>query len=310
VATDGQHGDIVKLQNWRSAAIALAVFGATLSIPAPASAALLGTYTPNPADMNDLDHHMLYTWRIQDTALIGKNITSATLTFTKMFNWDTSGNVLYLWLLNNAILPGTYSAGIDGAGTSSKVVNGFGNTNACTTIIGTTGCVSQFVDDSATTPTLATSVNDFGVTSGGSAYKPAWLVTSADMGTADQLTQRSFAGPGQSPTTSPGPSTTPAGWTSAANGTTTNPANGSTINAYNYTYTFSASDLASLNAFLSDDVFALGLDPDCHFFNEGMTLKLYGDVLTPGTQGAVPEPTTLLLLGTGAALLIRRRLKR
>jgi hypothetical protein len=300
----------VKLRNWRAVAIALVVFGSTLSIPATASAALLGTYTPNPADMNDLDHHMLYTWRIQDTALIGKNITSATLTFTKMFNWDTSGNVLYLWLLNNAILPGTYSAGIDG-GTSAKVVNGFGTTSTCTTIIGTTGCVAQFVDDSATTPTLATSVNDFGVTTtGSSATKPAWLVSSADMGTADQLTQRSFAGPGQSPTTSPGPSTTPTGWTSVANGTTINPTNGNTINAYNYTYTFSASDLASLNAFLSDDIFALGLDPDCHFFNEGMTLKLYGDVLTPGGTSAVPEPTTLLLLGTGVALLIRRRFSR
>jgi len=302
VADSGRHGDIVKLRNWRTVAIALTVLGSTLSIPATASAALLGTYTPNPADINDLDHHALYTWRIQDTALIGKNITSATLTFSKMFNWDTSGNVLYLWLLNNAYLPGTSVNG-------GTVKNAFGGTT-CSTQIGTTGCLMQFTDDTSATPTLATSKNDFLTGASTAPTQPSWLVSSGDMATADQLTSRSFAGPGQLPTTSPGPSTTPAGWTAVANGTTINPANGATINAYNYTYTFSASDLASLNAFLSDDIFALGLDPDCHFYNEGMTLKLYGDVLTPGGTSAVPEPTTLLLLGTGAALLIRRRLAR
>ncbi len=283
----------MKRLDWRKAGVVVAFAGALLSVPAGASAALLGTYQPSPADLNDLDHHMLYTWRIEDPNLVGKTVTSATITFSSMYNWDTSGNILYMWLLDSAYLPGTSVNG-------SSVRSVFGTTT-CATQVGTTGCVTQFTDDSSGTPTLAHSYNDFGGGTSPSGFtasgRPRWLVSPDDMATARDLSNRSFAGPGASPTTSPGPSGDVTGWTY------TTPS----YHRYDYTYTFSAGDLTSLNAFLSDDVFALGLDPDCHYYNNGITLTLNGADTPPST---VPEPTSLLLLGTGVALLIRRRLMR
>jgi len=71
-----------------------------------------------------------------------------------------------------------------------------------------------------------------------------------------------------------------------------------------YTYYFTSSELATLNAYLADGVFAIGFDPDCHFWNDGVTLKLTTSAPTP-----TPEPGTIALLGA-AALVGLRRLRR
>ncbi len=67
------------------------------------------------------------------------------------------------------------------------------------------------------------------------------------------------------------------------------------------TYTFTTSQLASLNSFAADGRFALGFDPDCHYFNDGISLDV--------TTASVPEPATMSVLAIGAvgALLRRRR---
>jgi hypothetical protein len=62
-------------------------------------------------------------------------------------------------------------------------------------------------------------------------------------------------------------------------------------------YNFTADDIAVLSAFAEDGIFGIGFDPDCHFWNDGITL----------TIETIPEPATCLLLGLGALISARRK---
>lgn len=67
-------------------------------------------------------------------------------------------------------------------------------------------------------------------------------------------------------------------------------------------YSFTADELSDLMTYLTDGNFGLGFDPDCHYWNNGITL----------TVQTVPEPGMLLLLGSGLVGLAfyRRRRKK
>ncbi|MCX7927464.1 MAG: hypothetical protein N2606_04935, partial [Candidatus Omnitrophica bacterium] len=61
-------------------------------------------FSPNPSDLYDLDHHYYYTWGINWQIPENHQITSATLSFYNINNWEWEENdILYVNLLDSAL---------------------------------------------------------------------------------------------------------------------------------------------------------------------------------------------------------------
>lgn len=69
------------------------------------------------------------------------------------------------------------------------------------------------------------------------------------------------------------------------------------LSAEDWTYAFTniapGFQLSTLSNYAADGKFYLGFDPDCHYYNSGITFKIETE------SQPVPEPSTLLLLGSG-----------
>jgi hypothetical protein len=78
-----------------------------LALPSVAQADTL-TFIPTPADLNDLDHHQAYTWRL-NVNLNGQNLTGARVTFQNINSDGVEGNRLFVHLLDTAKFAGVAS---------------------------------------------------------------------------------------------------------------------------------------------------------------------------------------------------------
>jgi hypothetical protein len=203
------------------------------------------TYTPNPVDLNDLDHHSLYTWRIDN--LPDATIIDATLNFKNIRNWDTNTNKLHIHLLDTAIFPG----------------------------------VAVFIDDLTASVPVTDLTDDFSSTrfhNDQLNLRGPWLVAS---GTADyKLGAPSF---------------------------TTTPVD------YNYVFSSTQNVTAwgKLKTFAQNGRnIAFGFDPDCHYFNDGISFTITFDL---PSASPVPEvsaffPLSAILgLAIGVQAWTRRR---
>lgn len=65
---------------------------------------------------------------------------------------------------------------------------------------------------------------------------------------------------------------------------------------HNFTY---PGQVTALVNYLGNGVVGLGLDPDCHYFNDGITLTI--------TTAPIPEPASLLLMAAAMVPIWRRR---
>jgi hypothetical protein len=191
------------------------------------------TFTPTPADLNDLDHHSAYSWKL--SGLTTQTITYASISISQIENWDNSANKLFVWLLDTAINSGVYSI-VDDPTNSSPAP------------------ISDYFAGSAS-----------GLIAAGTAKT--------------KLTEASFT-------------TTPVNWS----------------------YTFDSYELGKLNQYIAASTvhtIALGFDPDCHYFNNGICFTIgYG-----GSPGPSPIPEVsafapiggVLGLAIGVQTWLRRR---
>lgn len=72
-----------------------------------------------------------------------------------------------------------------------------------------------------------------------------------------------------------------------------------------FLYSFSANNIQTLTQYVADGRFAFGFDPDCHYYNCGVSFNI-----VTGKTPDVPEPATALLAAPVLAFIRRARNRR
>src|SRR6185312_3298039 len=174
----------------------------------------------------DLDHHRAYTWQLGSLTIpTGQTITSASITFKNIANWDTNTNTLFVHLFDSASSFGTAS------GTRSATSNG----------------MTSFQDNDPNQAPVTNILDDFLAANIGTNQ----LGVSIGAGQNTFLFSQSFNMVGQ---------------------------NGYV--AQDFTFNFNAAQLAALSTYiLNGGSLAFGIDPDCHYWNNGISFT-YNTALT------------------------------
>ncbi len=185
------------------------------------------SFAPTPGNLGNLDHNLFFTWGLSWAVPSGEKITSASLTFSKIWDWRVEPDALFIHLLDTAPLG-----------------------------------VNSFTD------------NEQGGDFFASSYFNSLGVSHVKIGE----------------------------WS--------DPYGGDASKAQNVTFTFNASQLAALQGYISNAtpsgwaMFGFGFDPDCHYFNSGVTFTI-------NTQkNSVPEAgSTLGFLAIAGGMIgyLRRR---
>ncbi len=274
------------------AGLAAGTMALVLGLHSVASAA---TYVPGGTgsgvtDLNDLDHYYMYTWYIQDGTSNGSafagigtttEVKSAVLTFTNMSNWAREANSLYITLLDSAL-----QTGVLGGDTSLPDRN----------FVTSARDISS--GDSTTYNNLSNGFTD------GTALDKG-LINSATASSAVFLTAQAFPYGTDNISKTTGLSSAYGSSAGATLGDGWDKLSSDTSAPFTYTYTFTEQQLGVLTNFLANGYdFALGFDPDCHFDNAGISLSLTTGAITAAP--AVPEPASIILLGTGLLAAGRR----
>lgn len=76
---------------------------------------------------------------------------------------------------------------------------------------------------------------------------------------------------------------------------------GGAANMVDLVFHFDSALLTQANIHAFDGILGLGIDPDCHYFNDGVTFAIEIEAFHE------PEPTTLCLFGLAGAMILKKR---
>ena len=259
-------------------AATLCVAGLGLAGAASKASAASVIYNAQTTGLTNMTHQNAYTWQLEGFNISGYTITSAVLTFNNFYNYASATSDPYniMW--------------VDLLDTSTHTGN---------------GTIASMTDDTNSGTLGANDVLD------GFRFGPQGTNVSVvgTNGLVKQNTSQTYFGSSANPKDGPGAGNANVQGYNAAPGTLGNNggAFGTTPVTWSITVTNSTVLTALANYIANGNNIALGLDSDCHFGDSSIQFQIYGSQNV--TQAAVPEPGTMLLVGSGLFAAYRRRRK-